>query len=317
VGTWRGGGSGGRRRGRDPFAAKWHSNSMPRYTGIAVLVVAAALVGRLAWQGTHYILHPEQRRAVLGLVAPSSGSDAHVFAPWENDAIISLEAGAQDSGAGKMMAAEMDVDRAGSIVTTMRLQSRPASPPFFDASISALDRVMQGHADDERMMEHVTEVRAALAELRSSTNAGDNSQPAADPATAAKRISIGAPRVLAIDSTLDPATLHGNYLDATLMPDSSEILLPPESRAFADGVRVENLTIAGASQTLDGVRWRNVTFVGTRLRYEGGALDLRDVHFVNCRFGVTSDERGARLATVVALGESSITIDAPAPKPAP
>jgi len=101
------------------------------------------------------------------------------------------------------------------------------------------------------------------------------------------------------------------------MPDSSEILLPPESRAFADGVRVEKLTIAGASQTLDGIRWRNVTFVGTRLRYEGGALDLRDVHFVNCRFGVTSDERGARLATALALGESSITIDAPAPTPAP
>jgi hypothetical protein len=78
---------------------------------------------------------------------------------------------------------------------------------------------------------------------------------------------------------------------------------------MADGVRVENLTIAGAAQTLDGIRWRNVTFVGTHLRYEGGALDLRDVHFVNCRFGVTSDARGARLATALALGQSSITIE--------
>jgi hypothetical protein len=314
VGTWRGGGSGGRRRHRDPFAGKWHSGSMPRYTGIVVLVMAAALVGRLAWQGTHYILHPEQRRSVLGLVAPGSGSDAPVFAPWENDAIISLDAGVQDAGAGKMMAAEMDVDRAGSIVTAMRLQSRLASPLFFEASIAALDRVMQGHVDDERMMEHVTEVRAALAELRSSTNAADDSPAAGTPD--AKRISIGAPRVLGADSTLDPKTLGSNYLDATLMPDSSEILLPPESRAFADGVRVENLTIAGAAQTLDGIRWRNVTFVGTRLRYEGGALDLRDVRFVNCRFGVTSDERGARLANALALGESSINIDAqqtPAP----
>jgi hypothetical protein len=206
-----------------------------------------------------------------------------------------------------MMAAEMGVDRAGSLVTAMRLQSRLASPPFFEVSIAALDRVMQGHAGDERMMEHVTEVRAALAELRSSMNAADDPLPAGKPD--AKRVSIGAPRTLAADSTLDPATLHGNYLDATLMPDTSEILLPPESRSMVDGVRVENLTIAGAAQTLDGIRWRNVTFVGTHLRYEGGALDLRDVHFVNCRFGVTPDARGARLASALALGESSITIE--------
>jgi hypothetical protein len=281
---------------------------MPRYTGIAVLVLAASLVVRLAWQGSHYILHPQQRRSVAaGFVAPGPGSDAHLFAPWESDAIFSLDAGVQDAGAGKMMAAEMDVDRAASIVTAMRLQSRLASPPFFEASITALDHVLQGHADDERMMQHVTDARAALAELRSSTNAADESPPAGKPD--AKRVSIGAPRELAANSTLDPRTLGSNYLDATLMPDTAEILLPPESRSFADGVRVENLTIAGAAQTLDGIRWRNVTFVGTHLRYEGGALDLRDVHFVNCRFGVTSDARGGRLATALALGESSITIE--------
>jgi hypothetical protein len=280
---------------------------MPRYTGIGVLVLAGALVARLAWQGSHYILHSEQRGSVGGFVAPAPGSDAHLFAPWESDAIISLDAGVQDAGAGRMMAAEVDVDRAASIVTAMRLQSRLASPPFFEVSIAALDRVMQGHADDERMMEHVTEVRAALAELRSSTNAADDSPPTGKPD--AKRVSIGAPRELAGDSTLDPETLRSNYLDATLMPDTAEILLPPASRSMADGVRVENLTIAGAAQTLDGIRWRNVTFVGTHLRYEGGALDLRDVHFVNCRFGVTSDARGARLANALALGESSIAIE--------
>jgi len=280
---------------------------MPRYTGIAVLVLAAALVGRLAWQGTHYILHGAQRGAVVRFVAPGPGSNAYLFAPWESDAIISLDAGVQDARAGKMMAAEMDVDRSASIVTGMRLQSRLASPPFFEVSIADLDRVLQGHADDERMMEHVTEVRAALAELRSSTNVADDPTLASKPD--AKRVSIGAPRELAGDSTLDPETLRSNYLDATLMPDTAEILLPPASRSMADGVRVENLTIAGAAQTLDGIRWHNVTFVGTHLRYEGGPLDLRNVHFVNCRFGVGSDGRGARLASALALGQSSITIE--------
>jgi hypothetical protein len=48
--------------------------------------------------------------------------------------------------------------------------------------------------------------------------------------------------------------------------------------------------------------------VGTRLRYESGELDLQNVHFVRCRFGFSSDERGARLANAIALGQTSISI---------
>jgi hypothetical protein len=93
------------------------------------------------------------------------------------------------------------------------------------------------------------------------------------------------------------------------MPDTSEMILPPFTRAFADNVRVENLTLEGASQTLDGIHWKDVTFIGTRLRYEGGELDLQNAHFVRCTFGFTTDERGARIATAIALGQSSVVID--------
>ncbi len=93
------------------------------------------------------------------------------------------------------------------------------------------------------------------------------------------------------------------------MPDTSEILLPPVSRSFADHIRVEDVTIVGAAQTLDGIRWRNVTFIGTRLRYEGGQLDLQNIQFVRCRFGFTADDRGARLANAIALGQTSVIIE--------
>jgi hypothetical protein len=93
------------------------------------------------------------------------------------------------------------------------------------------------------------------------------------------------------------------------MPDTAEILLPPASRLFTDNVRIKNLTITGAAQTLDGLHWENVTFIGSRLRYQGGELDLRNVRFVRCRFGLASDERGARLATALALGQSSLVIE--------
>ena len=32
------------------------------------------------------------------------------------------------------------------------------------------------------------------------------------------------------------------------MPDTAEILLPPFTRAFADNIRVENLTFQGAAE---------------------------------------------------------------------
>jgi hypothetical protein len=118
-----------------------------------------------------------------------------------------------------------------------------------------------------------------------------------------------APRDLASGALLDPAALGGNFIDATGMPSLSEILEPPSSRLFADNVRVENLTIAGAAQTLDGVHWKNVTFIGTRLRYEGGELDLHNVRFVRCLFGFTTDDRAARIATAIAEGQTTIVIE--------
>lgn len=124
----------------------------------------------------------------------------------------------------------------------------------------------------------------------------------------AGHVDIEAPRNLSEGETLDPASLRAHFLDASLMPDTSEILLPPESRQLSDNVRVENLTIAGASQTLDGIHWRNVTFIETRLRYEDGPVDLQNVRFIHCTFGFPSDARAATLAKTIATGKTSLTI---------
>jgi hypothetical protein len=123
------------------------------------------------------------------------------------------------------------------------------------------------------------------------------------------QVFVGAPRVLAIGAILNPASLRGNLLDATSMPSSAEILEPPPSRIFADNVHVEGLTIAGAAQTLDGIHWKNVTFIGTHLRYEGGELDLHSVRFIHCMFGFPSDDRGGRLATAIARGQTTVVIE--------
>lgn len=312
----------------------------PRYLAWVVVIGATALVGRLGWQAWRYLTHSRQAIAV----PEAATTPTNASAPWERDLLLAIHDAVQDVEARRATEAEIDVDRAASIATAMRLQSRRAQAAFFATAIAALDQVLATKSDDPDMIDHVTEARVALAELRSAQNGASGSQgesgevpigldvlsgtsapggpnatngpKAAGAGRGPKHVSIDAPRELGADSILDPATLGGEYLDATFMPDTSEILLPPETRAFADNVRVENLTIAGASQTLDGIHWRDVMFIGTHLRYESGGLDLDNVSFVNCRFGFPSDENGARLANVIALGQTSVRIDEPAQAPA-
>jgi len=185
----------------------------------------------------------------------------------------------------------------------MRLSARSAPPDFFGAAIALLDRASSARSDNKLLIEHVTETRVELAELRSSMLLPPV---VANPTS---RVSPNGPRQVAAQQTLDPTALGGSYVDATLMADTLEILMPPITRSFSDGVSVHDLTFAGAAQTLDGIHWRNVAFISTHLRYEGGPLDLRNVNFARCRFGFVADARGARLANAIALGQASITIE--------
>jgi hypothetical protein len=61
-------------------------------------------------------------------------------------------------------------------------------------------------------------------------------------------------------------------------------------------VGVEDMTlvggVAGVSQALDGIRWKNVNFVNIHIRYEGAEVLLSNVRFVNCTFDIVNDHRG-------------------------
>jgi hypothetical protein len=332
--------------GRDRRWAKRSGGytSAPKYVRITVVLLAAALVGTLAWQGIQSLLHPAPKYPAInvpgsanyvargGIVAGSGP-----VAAWEADVAEALQGATAQGTAGNVTAAEVEVDRAAAIVLSARMQAQTPSPNFWARNTAALDRVLRTQPDHARLLEHVTLARIELADLRSSepdsgggTPAAQNSEapnlttypgasatpilnagPEAEArhaATPPGHVVLASPRALSAESELNSASLGGNYLDATLMPETSEVLLPPSTRNFSDEVRVEGLTIEGASQTLDGVRWKNVTFVGMRLRYEGGGISLENVKFVRCRFGFTADERGAQLADAIAMGKTSFEI---------
>ena len=260
------------------------------YAKIAIPILLILLLGRLAWQGAHSLFHFGGKPSSTNIARLQTESPV---APWARDFKDSLDASARDAAAGNLAAAEVDADRAESFLTIARLGAESAPPGFFASASAQLDRVLQPNLGDRRFFSHVTSARIELAAFRSAQETAPPPPP--------DRVVIDAPRPLQANQTLNPAALKGKYLDATGLPQLSEILAPPTSRAFADNVGVENLTLAGAAQTLDGIRWRNVTFIDTHLRYEGGELSLQNVRFVHCRFGLLDDERGARIANAVAL----------------
>ena len=310
----------------------------PTYVRVAVVALATTLVATLVWQGAKRLLDPAK---MAGSEAPhfyvTPPSDRAAVAAWQTALSDALEQAVAQGVGGNITAAEMQTDRAAAILMSTRMQAQVAAPDFFEHTVRELDRVLRTHPDNERLVEHVTLARIELAQLRSaqaalpegtggaevgapkiggasemgSANRGMNVGPDARAPHAVnipEHVVLAAPRALTADELLDPAALRGNYIDATLMPDTSEILLPPSTRVMADGVRVDGLTIAGAAQTLDGIRWKDVTFVGTRLRYEGGEVSLQNVRFKNCTFGFSTNDRGARLADAIALGRQSFVM---------
>jgi hypothetical protein len=310
----------------------------PTYARVAVVLLAATLVLTLAWQGVQRLLHPATTASEAPRVSALPLSDAPGVPAWQSAVSDALKDAAAQGAGENITAAEMQTDRAAAILITTRMQGQAAAPDFFERCVRELDGVLRTHPENERLLEHVTLVRIELAQLRSAQpdaapgsgsadggalknqTAGHTVSPATGvevgPGTQAPHainipghVMFAAPRALAANELLDPAALRGNYIDASLMPDTSEILLPPATRAMTDGVRVDGFTIHGATQTLDGVRWKDVTFIGTRLRYEGGKISLQSVRFTNCTFGFTTDERGARLADAIALGRRSFKME--------
>jgi hypothetical protein len=296
-------------------------------------VVVAAIVGVAVWEIRDQISSSRANGNSMGEAALSM-IRGQVLAPWQQDVLDSLEASAQRVGSAEISQAEIAVDRAASILTAARLKSQHSDPEFFQLAVTGLDRIWSQRPADDRLFEHVTQARIELAMLRVAQNgipagskatsiapsgndpdwipavkANGKSSSAAEIAAVRGHVAIRAPRTIAANSVLNPAALGGDYLDATQMPETAEILLTPSQEGFEANVRVENLTIAGASQTLDSIRWANVTFVGTRLRYGKGPLDLENVHFVGCTFGFPTDENGSRLANAIALGQTSFTAE--------
>lgn len=61
---------------------------------------------------------------------------------------------------------------------------------------------------------------------------------------------------------------------------------------------------------LDGFRMKNVIFKDTEITYEGGPIEMQNVHFVNCTFNVLKRPNGFNFATSVLASAPATTFQA-------
>jgi hypothetical protein len=102
--------------------------------------------------------------------------------------------------------------------------------------------------------------------------------------------------------------MNGGYFDIHQLATDFIRAVPPATGTLADKLVIDGATIVGGMQTLDGIYWSGVTFIGTHIKYRGGELALDHVTFVGCTFDAPDNSRGAQFANYVALLEPQLQI---------
>jgi hypothetical protein len=192
--------------------------------------------------------------------------------------------------------------RAAEIVTAIiakaSVEKTKAPPDFFRETIESLDSI--GSTTNNSLISTVHTAQVMLAEYRSALEPPP-------PPTATKK-------VLEYSYESAPPKEGRTTLVFTVNSNVEMIGGAPERRTFGNtDITFNNIVVEApnhAKQTLDGIHWHNVTFVGAHIIYLGGDLDLQYVRFVNCTFNVPTspNPRGTQFIDYTVLAQNKLTI---------
>ena len=215
----------------------------------------------------------------------------------------------------KTRASEVAFD-AHELLMSAKENKSPVTPGYFAGTVALLNSLPP--VNDADVASRVLSNRVALAEYHSVLAAAPQ-LPAKD---AQLKIPVGEPVTSQALSgsmlyraghqlALAPQTAlqaPGAVIDGSAVPYGTDLLEPASGSLAKNGNSVSGLTLQGVTQTLDGVEWKNVTFVNSRIRYRGGDLRLDGVHFVHCTFEVPTNSRGSQMADYATLENGILTI---------
>ena len=227
----------------------------------------------------------------------------------------SIAASAEYSRQGKTALALKSVQRAERIIKSASLKKLQAPPEYFKSTVDVINSTQRAVSSLE-VKEKLQKVRASLASYRSSLQPTPSLPPEMmelnpiPPILTPSMISGRAVYRITRGLAIPPHTKlisEGAVINGSEIPSSSD-MLQPSSRAISRNDNVVNgLILLGASQTLDGIVWRNVTFVNEQITYLGGEVVLNHVQFVNCTFNIPPNQAGSKFADYAALLEETFS----------
>jgi hypothetical protein len=164
----------------------------------------------------------------------------------------------------------------------------PATPGYFVDTIEMINGVAHVSSSSE-LSKSLQDARLSLAQYRSALLVGT--------VTYSQKIDMLTHKLIMGNRS----TITGGYFDASKVPGDFAVLAPGYKTGTGDECTFQGTIFSGGMETLDGIRWINVSFVGTRIRYNGGPLYLDHVTFIGCTFSAPDNDRGARFAEYAAL----------------
>jgi hypothetical protein len=216
----------------------------------------------------------------------------------------SLTAAGKYAREGKTKLAVKAAQQAADMVTSAAASKLPATPAYFVDTIEMINGIAKVSPSPE-FSRKLQDARLSLAEYRSALLLGIIHVPEMRFSRAEHGFLFSG----AGSSSAAGSSIKGLSFDASEVTGDFISVAPPLTGTLADNIRIQGTFIKGGFQTLDGIYWTNVTFIGTHIRYRGGQLYLNHVTFLGCIFEAPDNDRGAKLAEYAALLLPQLVID--------
>jgi hypothetical protein len=198
---------------------------------------------------------------------------------------------------GKIELAIQAAQQAKNTLSLAAANKLPAPPEYFVDTIEIIANVARV-VPSPQLSSKLQDVRLSLADYRSSLV----------PVQIAYQLKMTVGPDAAWKIPGPGARVMGVYVDVSQVKgDFIQLEFPLKPRPI-DNFRIDGSVIAGGSQTLDDIHWANIAFIGTRIKYKGGKLDLQNVTFFGCTFNAPDNSAGIEFANSVALLRSTLTI---------
>lgn len=234
-----------------------------------------------------------------------SGRIASLEARPVTQASALLNEAVSASKQGSLQNAAADIDNAAAQVQIARFERLKPSAAFFQQVVTQTSNVLGGFEKSGNASEPLRASARQLMEQLAAYRTELNEAPDVE-IQHSKAPQGGLTCLIGVDNSFEGRFDHILF-NLTGHPGVEAMCSHTEK--LSDNIVLSDSKVLGGRQRLDiGVHFKNVVFIGTRILYNGGEVDLDNVAFVNCTFDIPAQPRGFLLAQYAVLNQKSLAL---------